>query len=315
MNIIEFFDEKNLNDKLIEDKITAIFISRYKGKDPRENLTYSEKVIIYDSKYNYLGSYQSLNAVNTSKGLRIRGRMLNDNGASENQVRASSIRSTSNCQVWGMFYIVYDSQGNVQSETLLYTYYVGDDCANTQDSERHNYGGNGESNNEDPYAIINRLTEELEEYSQQLPMINNNIYCNPVEADGNYYEQSIKWDVAKQLYGLWSVEATTSITYSKDRTITDPNTMQFSDSYNISAFTTQPSAYRGTNILIASTWAESQRNSEILFNNSPQAKGKVTIAGTIIHRSVYYFPPTVVTPPVYLNKTTLVNQSVNIIPR
>jgi hypothetical protein len=91
------------------------------------------------------------------------------------------------------------------------------------------------------------------------------------------------WTVVKGSFSGWSVDAITSYSYYHDRYF-DINSNGFVHTYNLFNYHTLSSSYAGSNIAIETTWTQTAAQDQVLNNNTPNTKGKSTVAGSLHHR-------------------------------
>ncbi|MCU0321100.1 MAG: hypothetical protein MUE72_01715 [Chitinophagaceae bacterium] len=98
----------------------------------------------------------------------------------------------------------------------------------------------------------------------------------------------IPWTVAASSFNFWRVEAFSDYEYYKTSymVISPSGALVNQDEYNITKFESFGSHFKGTHTLFESTWTQiGPALTQILNNNSSNAKAKSRISGTIRHKS------------------------------
>lgn len=98
----------------------------------------------------------------------------------------------------------------------------------------------------------------------------------------------ISWTVAESSFGFWRVEAFSDYEYYKTSymVITPSGALVNQNEYNITKFESFGSHFTGTHTLFESTWTQTgSALTQILNNNSSNARAKSRISGRIRHKS------------------------------
>ncbi len=273
MNVVEVICFTKKNEIEILEKIKTAFLDYKNGVHQKYNREIT--VLIYDANYirsNAFVKGENAPSINRST-VDLRSNTLK-NTVSNHQ----SINSV-DCVLWGVYHIVKDGYGNVISETLLYTYYVGE-CGGVitteENSEGAPVGGELEANLDQIYQqMMDDFAESIEE---------NNSYSTSVSsADGIDPIMGVQsWTVGRHSFGQWSIVADTKYGYYHTEYF-DVAQMRMIQNYNVFLYKTDKILFSGWNSLVTSVWATSSLIDQVLNNNTENAKGRTVVTGTISH--------------------------------
>lgn len=123
MNVIEkFIQKKSYNESNPDFWETSFLNYFYKGNSRLENC--NADICIYDKGYQFKAGFTVKNGAWKASGVRaIIGKVSNvESNFIENNQVATTVNS--DCQLWGVWLVYYDENGNEIDRTLLYTYCV-----------------------------------------------------------------------------------------------------------------------------------------------------------------------------------------------
>jgi hypothetical protein len=168
------------------------------------------------------------------------------------------------CTYW--YWVVFDENGDVVSSTFAYSI-----CT------PGGGGGGGNGENGEPLSMEGIFNSYI---TSNTP---SNSYNAPYSiSSANSICGTQTWTIVEGAISSWKVIANTQYCYTHD-SYYDLTLNANVHSFNFSNYQTGASYFTGSNSLIASTWTETSKTDQILNNNSPQAKGKTQIVGSIRH--------------------------------
>lgn len=262
------------------------------------------KLFYYDESYKY---YKSIDASNAGT-VRIKRNQTNTGNENKAKEISKKTNSESTCVEMGVYVVTYNEFGVELYRQLLYTYYRGDCPLQATEIIAPAYGGEDEE--------MAAIQAEFDAYVQEKVLMNgDNIYCIPNPDEHHYYYQVIKWSIASQIFGAWSVNTHTDITYSRSRVVVNANTIQTEFIYDISSFNTADAVFEGSSIVASSVFYQKGKKASIHYNHTSQAKGMTEISGVISHVSKREVQPKYGGDPWKPTSGSNVLRNVNIIPR
>ncbi len=274
MNVVEVISFKKMDEAELLEKIKTSFIDYQNGIPQKSNK--ETIVLIYDA--NYVRSSTFVKEGNTPSIKRttvnLRENTLQTNVSNSNRQSTNSV----DCVLWGVFFIEKDGYGNVISETLLYTYYVGEcgGVVTTEDNgEGAPVGGEMEANLDAMYQqMMNDFAESTED---------DNSYAADISLAGIDPIMGIHtWTVGRHTFGSWAIVADTKYGYYHTEYFDVPQ-MRMVQNYNAFLYKTEKITFSGWNSLVTSTWTTSSLVDLILNNNTENAKGRTVVTGNIDH--------------------------------
>lgn len=273
MNVVEVISFKKIDEKIVLERIKDAFQDHKKGIPQKSNDEIT--VLIYDANYIRSSIFTSGEKSPSINRISINSETIKQNSISNTIIKS---KNSVDCVQWGVFHILRDGSGNIISETLLYTYYVGD-CGGvitTEDnSEGAPIGGELESLEQMYQQMIDDYAEIIQD--QTVTTTSNSI------ADQNDPIQDIKsWEVGRGLFGVWKVIADTKYGYYHTEHF-DNSQMRMVQNYDVFYYKTTSVDFSGSNYLITSTWQTTNILDEVLNNNTENAKGRSKVTGKINH--------------------------------
>lgn len=275
MNVVEVISFKKNNEKTILERIKTAFQDHKKGRPQKH--TNDITVLVYDANYIRSSTFTKGESVPSIIRSKIDPKNTIQNTTSSTTFQS---KSSVDCVQWGVFHILRDGTGNIISETLLYTYYIGD-CGGVITTEDNSEG-----------APIGGELENLEQmYQQMLDDYAEIIEDQTISTTGTStadqpdpIEDIVSWEVGKGRFASWSVIADTKYSYYHTEYFDIPQ-MRMVQNYDVTLYKTTNIVFSGSNHVITSTWSTTNIIDQVLNNNTENAKGRSKVTGTVNHSS------------------------------